>query len=304
MSKNKENRFYVYAFLDPRKPGKYEYKNICFLYEPFYIGKGTRNRIKMHLLKSRLNISTPKNNKIKKLLSLNLNPIEQILSNNIKNKDALRIEEKLIKIIGRKDINKGVLTNITNGGEGQDGRIVSRNTRKKISRALRGKFLGRVLTTEWKEKIGTHNAKYWKNKKLPKPLIRKIKLTKSQNPQNQKYRCRKYRAVAPNGDSFVIDNGFEHFCQIHGLLRNKMILVAQGKRHHHKQWKCEYLDIAPISSKDKTYLLTNKNGKRHIVKNIIEFSLNNNLLPKRLYEVAKGKHCVHRGWKCEYYFHD
>ena len=37
---------YVYAYLDPRKPGKYSYKglNVSFLYEPFYIGKG-KNRL-------------------------------------------------------------------------------------------------------------------------------------------------------------------------------------------------------------------------------------------------------------------
>jgi len=30
MNKKDENRFYVYALLDPRKPGKYKYGDICF----------------------------------------------------------------------------------------------------------------------------------------------------------------------------------------------------------------------------------------------------------------------------------
>ena len=32
--------FYVYAYLDPRKPGVFQYKDFRFDYEPFYIGKG------------------------------------------------------------------------------------------------------------------------------------------------------------------------------------------------------------------------------------------------------------------------
>jgi len=40
---------YVYAYLDPRKKCALEYSNVCFLYEPFYIGQGIGNRYKNHL---------------------------------------------------------------------------------------------------------------------------------------------------------------------------------------------------------------------------------------------------------------
>ena len=40
-----EKRYYIYVFLDDTKPGKYIYKDLEFNYEPFYIGKGTDDRI-------------------------------------------------------------------------------------------------------------------------------------------------------------------------------------------------------------------------------------------------------------------
>ena len=36
--------FYVYIYLDPRKPGSFMYNNLEFNFEPFYVGKGTKNR--------------------------------------------------------------------------------------------------------------------------------------------------------------------------------------------------------------------------------------------------------------------
>ena len=36
-----EKKYYVYIYIDPRKPGKFKYGEYEFDYEPFYIGKGS-----------------------------------------------------------------------------------------------------------------------------------------------------------------------------------------------------------------------------------------------------------------------
>ena len=39
-----DNKFYVYVYLDPRKPGSFKFGEYEFDYEPFYVGKGKKNR--------------------------------------------------------------------------------------------------------------------------------------------------------------------------------------------------------------------------------------------------------------------
>src|SRR3972149_6442219 len=90
----KENKYYVYAYLDPRKPGKYQYPGLdfSFLYEPFYIGKGTRLRFKSHLYNSGKGNNLFKDRKIEKIFKeANIEPYIIFLENNISNEDSLKI---------------------------------------------------------------------------------------------------------------------------------------------------------------------------------------------------------------------
>jgi hypothetical protein len=126
-----DNRYYVYIYLDPRKLGKYCYNDICFLFEPIYIGKGKDKRYK------RLdNRNKYFKNKINKIKISELEPIIFKLHENLNEKQSFDLETKLIKEIGRLDLGTGPLVNMTDGGEGSSGCIVSEeiknNTKKRM----------------------------------------------------------------------------------------------------------------------------------------------------------------------------
>jgi hypothetical protein len=86
----------------------------------------------------------------------------EILLDNINWKEACNEENRLIKLYGRKDINKGTLVNMTNGGDGVLGLVWNeemrlkasdRNKGKIISEETRLKLRNRVVSEETKQKI-------------------------------------------------------------------------------------------------------------------------------------------------------
>jgi len=120
--------FYVYEY--QREDGS-----------PYYIGKGTKNRI---------------NEKH----TVNLPPLERrvILKTDLSEQEAFDLEIELIKKYGRKDLGTGILRNRTNGGEGGSGRIFqhSEDSKRKISEAHKGKpssWKGRSPSPESREKM-------------------------------------------------------------------------------------------------------------------------------------------------------
>lgn len=132
------NIFYNYIYLDPSKPVDFKIKglDIILKHEPFYVGKGKGNRINVHKYGKSGKFMK---NKMTSLKNKNIEPVILKLINNISNEQACENEKYLIKIIGRRDINLGPLCNLTNGGEGSLGAVISKERRDIISKVHKGK---------------------------------------------------------------------------------------------------------------------------------------------------------------------
>lgn len=141
--------FYVYVYFDPTTSSTLHPSG----FEPFYVGKGKNDRVRHHLFES--NIKGDKNkhktNKIKKLLSNNIQPFIEIVNSNLTEHDAFELEKQLIIKFGRADLGLGPLTNLTDGGDGASGKIFSTEYRKKLSDAAKKV----KMSDETKRKIST-----------------------------------------------------------------------------------------------------------------------------------------------------
>ena len=126
---------YIYVYLNPVKPGNFKYGKFTFTFEPFYIGKGsTYGRIDSHLKESNRDAGTNrhKTNTISKIKKSGHEPIRFKLYENITDNSANRLEKYLISVIGRADLKRGPLTNLTDGGEGVLGYKHDENSKNKI----------------------------------------------------------------------------------------------------------------------------------------------------------------------------
>ena len=134
--------FYVYHYCDPESG------------TPFYVGKGKGRRAYVHLTACK----RPKHccydaffyKKLRKMLSKGIEPTIEIIQRFSKSEEALKFEVSDIKRIGRRNLGLGPLTNLTDGGEGSLGYVISNETKQKISNAL----LGRVISKETRQKMG------------------------------------------------------------------------------------------------------------------------------------------------------
>lgn len=136
--------YYTYAYL--REDGT-----------PYYIGKGKGNRA----YAPHGAVKVPEKDRI------------LFLKTDLTDEEAIKHEIYLISVLGRKDIETGILRNLTDGGDGASGYKHTDAHKKYISEKLKGKERseehkanlsksqkGKTLSEEHKKKIGeTHKAR-------------------------------------------------------------------------------------------------------------------------------------------------
>jgi hypothetical protein len=120
--------------------------------EPFYIGIGSDEEYKR--------ASTPKNRNIFWKRVVNKTEFEvEILYDNLNWDEACIKEKEFISLYGRKDKNKGSLCNLTDGGEGSVGVIVSEYGRKQRSDFMKTR-INKPITEETRFKLSlSHKGK-------------------------------------------------------------------------------------------------------------------------------------------------
>jgi hypothetical protein len=80
-----------------------------------------------------------------------------IIHKDIDWEEAKNIEKYLIKEYGRKDLGKGNLVNMTDGGDGTLGFIISEERRQKFIEINKGNFLGKTHSEENRQKMSERN---------------------------------------------------------------------------------------------------------------------------------------------------
>jgi len=85
----------------------------------------------------------------------------EVYKENLTIEEAFEIEVDFIELIGRKDLRLGTLVNKTDGGPGGSGRIVSTETRKKMSDSRSGEnhpLFGKKHSEESRKKMSDNNT--------------------------------------------------------------------------------------------------------------------------------------------------
>lgn len=230
---NKETDCYVYAYLDPSKPGVYGYEGWEFPFEPFYVGKGKNGRILSCLNGDSFNVHL--NNRIRSVKRKGFNPIPVHLCCGMTDEEALKEEKRIIVLIGRRDQKKGSLVNHNEGGGGNGN--PSKMVRRKISNSLKSYFevngyhettrrVNQILTRKrWDSGEFDYIAKMWKGEGNPWYG----KDTSGSKNQHALY-C--YIACNSEGELFFIPRGNGNlFARKHGIsewvLRNSAKIFSE-----------------------------------------------------------------------------
>lgn len=196
------NNFYTYAYL--REDGT-----------PYYIGKGKESRIiRKHRRRNKQYFNPP--NDTNKIIFLKKNLTEE---------QAFRHEKYMIAVFGRKDLGTGILRNMSNGGEGSSGFIMSREAKQKLSISHKGK----KKSIETRMKMSSASKGRNLGRKHSEEAKKKMKGKTGEDCVHSKI----YRITFDNG--YVIDQySVYRWAKTNGYSPHHIYSMAAGKRKKHK----------------------------------------------------------------------
>lgn len=229
-----EFNHYIYVYLDPLKPGNFDYTRIRFDHEPFYIGYGKNNRINDHINESKYSdYKTIKHNKILKILKNSKEPIRYKLYENLTEYSAQRLEMYFIDLIGRRDQHRGHLTNLTDGGG-------KTNTDKYIQEIINS-YIKNTIGNNRKGKLNANYGKKWSDEQKREASIRQKNNHKHLNGNNNPSKRKEVRdkisetkmglknpnanlweLVSPKGDKIRVEGGIKRKLKEYELTYMKM----------------------------------------------------------------------------------
>jgi hypothetical protein len=206
--------------------------------EPFYIGIGSDKTYKRAY-------KTKGRSKYWENISINGYEIE-IFMDNITWEDACKKEVEFISMYGRKDLGQGTLVNLTNGGDGSPGVIVSEKTRSYHKVNNKGKsnpFYGKkhneetilklklnrqnsIMPESTKEKI----SKTLKGRKLSKETIEKMKSAQlgEKNPNAKKIVNTLNNKLYSSVKEAALDNNIK-YSSLYAMLTNRYVNTTSLK---------------------------------------------------------------------------
>jgi hypothetical protein len=281
---------------------------------PFYVGKGRGNRLFDHIRDTKNKKLFDKNKylfyKINKISKSGGNIECKKIIENVSENDAFNREVEEIKKYGRKNNKTGILCNMTDGGEGSSGYIVTNKMKIHLSEK-RTQFLNN-------------------NPDIKRELIERMRKYQLQGSKASVNIISKYYTFVTPNDKVITIKNLSDFCRINNLNRDKMQKLIGGIKYKYKGYKnLEYfsgkikrktnsklvkiwyeknkLKFSKLMKEKynynlhcKKYKFLSPDGIPIEVFNLTDFCRKNNLIGSCMHNVFTGKRNSHKGWKSSY----
>jgi len=276
------NNYYLYVYLDPRKPGIYKYQDLEFYFEPFYVGiSKSKNRHLEHLDEVyRANSKTHKCNKIRTIKEQTGNNPDIIkLFVNLSKDEAIRLEIEYIKKIGRSDFELGPLTNHTNGGDGTSGYVQSKKQKDQHSQKLVEMWKNKDYKNKMSKISSKSQKEIWKNENYRNRVITGIKEFYKNNPKVKTEQIKKFK---------------KNYWERPGVKEK------QSERASN-QWKDKNFREKMSNEKEylaKMWIITYPDCHEEVIKNLAKFCREKRLDASAMWHVSVGNYKHHHNFKC------